>query len=87
MLHSWCLTDCSLNELFLHGYGFTWERSRGSPHRVQEKLDRCFAIANCFNICFCVNSIVIKLLRTMALQPCALRLSMDKWTLCGHFYS
>ena len=26
------LTDCSLNELFLHGYGFTWERSRGSPH-------------------------------------------------------
>ena len=26
------LTNCSLNELFLHGYGFTWERSRGSPH-------------------------------------------------------
>ena len=33
------LTDCSLNELFLHGYGFTWERSKGSPHWVQEKLD------------------------------------------------
>ena len=27
----------------MHGYGFTWERSRGSPHWVQEKLDRCFA--------------------------------------------
>ena len=40
------LTDCSLNELFLHGYGFTWEQSRGSPHWVQEKLDRCFATAN-----------------------------------------
>ena len=40
------LTDCSLNELFLHGYGFTRERSRGSPHWVQEKLDRCFAIAD-----------------------------------------
>ena len=40
------LTDCSLNELFLHGYGFTWEQSRGSPHWVQEKLDRCFVTAN-----------------------------------------
>ena len=37
------LIDYSLNELFLHGYGFTWERSRGSSHQVQEKLDRCFA--------------------------------------------
>ena len=51
--HNWlfhgfhgALTDCSLNELFLHGYGFTWERSRGSSHRVQKKLDRCFATAD-----------------------------------------
>ena len=35
------LIDYSLNELFLHGYGFTWERSRGSSHWVKEKLDRC----------------------------------------------
>ena len=42
---------------------------------------------NCFDICFCVKSIVIKLLRTMVLYPCALCLSMDKWTLCGHFCS
>ena len=40
------LTYCSLNELLLHGYGFTWERNRGSPHWVQEKLDWCFATAN-----------------------------------------
>ena len=39
------LTNCSLNELFLHGYGFTWERSRGSPQWVQEKLDLCFSTA------------------------------------------
>ena len=39
------LTDCSLNELLLHGYGFTWEQSRGSPRWVQENLDRCFATA------------------------------------------
>ena len=46
-----------------------------------------YIITNCFDICFCIKSIVIKLLRTMVLYPCALCLSMDKWTLCGHFYS
>ena len=40
------LTNYSLNKLFLHGYGFTWEWSRGSPHWVQEKLDWCFATAD-----------------------------------------
>ena len=30
----------------MHGYGFTWEWSRGSSHWVQEKMDRCFATAD-----------------------------------------
>ena len=46
-----------------------------------------YIIKNCFDICFCIKSIIIKLLRIMVLLPWALCLSMDKWTLCGHFYS
>ncbi|KAF2322214.1 hypothetical protein GH714_008689 [Hevea brasiliensis] len=32
--------DCSLCDLGMVGYAFTWERSRGQPNWVQEPLDR-----------------------------------------------
>ena len=40
------LTDCSLNELFLHVMVLLGSGVGGSPHWVQEKLDRCFATAD-----------------------------------------
>ena len=43
-----------------------------------------YIITNYFYICFCVKSILIKFLRTMVLNPCALCLSMDRWTRRGH---
>lgn len=43
---SWCLrgfrdvvTDCSLHDLPLIGYPFTWSRAKGKPHGIEERLD------------------------------------------------
>lgn len=38
------LQHCDLHEIEWLGYSYTWERSRGSPNWVREKLDR--AVAN-----------------------------------------
>ena len=33
--------DCGLMDIPLEGYPFTWERGKGTPSWVEEKLDRC----------------------------------------------
>ena len=35
--------DCGLTDVSLEGYPFTWERGKGTPTWVEEKLDRCLA--------------------------------------------
>lgn len=49
----WCLDgfrnvieECALVELDLTGGQYTWEKSKGSPNWVREKLDRAFASAD-----------------------------------------
>lgn len=37
------IEDCNLTEIDLIGGDFTWEKSKGSPNWVREKLDRAFA--------------------------------------------
>ena len=37
------ISDCRLAKLKLNGYPFTWERSRGTPNWIEEKLDKGFA--------------------------------------------
>lgn len=37
------LEESGLIELELHGGKYTWEKSRGKPEWVRERLDRCFA--------------------------------------------
>ncbi|XP_074358060.1 uncharacterized protein LOC141697539 [Apium graveolens] len=37
------IEDCGLSELDLVGGEFTWEKSKGSPNWVRERLDRAFA--------------------------------------------
>ncbi|XP_031092171.1 uncharacterized protein LOC115996872 [Ipomoea triloba] len=36
------IADCSIHEFPFEGHQFTWERSRGTPNMVEEKLDRIF---------------------------------------------
>lgn len=43
------IEDCSLLELDLVGGKFTWEKSKGTPEWVRERLDRAFATANWWN--------------------------------------
>uniref|UniRef100_A0A803PJN2 RNase H type-1 domain-containing protein n=1 Tax=Cannabis sativa TaxID=3483 RepID=A0A803PJN2_CANSA len=37
------LSDCSLNDLPLLGYQFTWERGHGSPNWIEARIDRALA--------------------------------------------
>ena len=37
------IKDCNLVELDLTGGEFTWEKSKGNPNWVRERLDRAFA--------------------------------------------
>ncbi|XP_058788236.1 uncharacterized protein LOC131662466 [Vicia villosa] len=37
------VTDCDLIDIALEGYQYTWVRSRGSAHMVEERLDRAMA--------------------------------------------
>ncbi|VFQ84297.1 unnamed protein product [Cuscuta campestris] len=37
------LSDCGLFDLGMRGYPFTWERGRGSPNWIEERLDRAVA--------------------------------------------
>lgn len=37
------IDDSCLSELDLNGGKFTWEKSKGKPEWVKERLDRCFA--------------------------------------------
>lgn len=34
------LFDCELSDLEMEGHPFTWEKSRGTPRWVEERLDR-----------------------------------------------
>lgn len=36
------ISDCALTEVDLHGGSYTWEKSKGKPTWVREKLDRVF---------------------------------------------
>jgi endonuclease/exonuclease/phosphatase family metal-dependent hydrolase len=38
--------DCDLTDINLDGYPFTWVKSRGTPHVIEERLDRAFANTN-----------------------------------------
>jgi hypothetical protein len=38
--------DCDLTDIHLDGYPFTWIKSRGSSHVLEERLDRAFANTN-----------------------------------------
>ncbi|KAL8110744.1 hypothetical protein AgCh_026472 [Apium graveolens] len=44
------IDDSLLAELELHGGKFTWERSRGKPGWLKERLDRCFATQAWWNL-------------------------------------
>jgi hypothetical protein len=37
------VSDCDLSDILLEGYPFTWIKSRGSPHVIEERLDRAMA--------------------------------------------
>ena len=37
------MLDCGLIDIPFAGYPFTWERGKGTPNWVEEKLDRCLA--------------------------------------------
>ncbi|XVE52109.1 hypothetical protein DITRI_Ditri02bG0095800 [Diplodiscus trichospermus] len=40
------IDECELVDLPLRGYGFTWERGRGTDGFVEERLDRCLGTMN-----------------------------------------
>ncbi|MCI58947.1 endonuclease/exonuclease/phosphatase family protein, partial [Trifolium medium] len=37
------ISDCDLIDIHLEGYPFTWIKSRGTSHVIEERLDRAFA--------------------------------------------
>jgi hypothetical protein len=37
------ISDCDLTDIHLDGYPFTWIKSGGTPHVIEERLDRAFA--------------------------------------------
>ncbi|MCI28520.1 hemopexin, partial [Trifolium medium] len=37
------VSDCDLTDIHLDGYPFTWVKSRGTPHVIEERLDRAMA--------------------------------------------
>lgn len=37
------VSDCDLSDIMLEGYQFTWVKSRGSEHMIEERLDRALA--------------------------------------------
>jgi hypothetical protein len=37
------VNDCDLSDNYLDGYPFTWVKSRGKPHMIEERLDRAMA--------------------------------------------
>ena len=44
------MIDCGLMDIPLEGYPFTWERGKGMPKWVEEKLDRCLASGAWLNL-------------------------------------
>ena len=42
--------DCGLMDIPLEGYPFTWERGKGMPTWVEEKLDCCLASGAWLNL-------------------------------------
>jgi hypothetical protein len=37
------ISDCDLTDIHLDGYPFTWVKSRGTSHVIEERLDRAFS--------------------------------------------
>ena len=44
------MLDCGLTDIPLEGYPFTWERGKGTPTWVEEKLDHCLASGAWLNL-------------------------------------
>ena len=44
------MIDCGLMDIPLEGYSFMWERGKGTPAWVEEKLDRCLASGAWLNL-------------------------------------
>ncbi|PNX65717.1 endonuclease/exonuclease/phosphatase family protein, partial [Trifolium pratense] len=40
------ISDCDLSDIPLEGYPFTWIKSRGTPHVIEERFDRAMASAS-----------------------------------------
>ncbi|MCI22415.1 endonuclease/exonuclease/phosphatase family protein, partial [Trifolium medium] len=37
------VSDCDLSDIQIEGHPFTWIKSRGTPHVIEERLDRAMA--------------------------------------------
>ncbi|GAU48556.1 hypothetical protein TSUD_405720 [Trifolium subterraneum] len=44
------ISDCDLSDIQLEGYPFTWIKSRGTPHVIEERLDRAMASTSWLNL-------------------------------------
>ncbi|GAU47810.1 hypothetical protein TSUD_404150 [Trifolium subterraneum] len=44
------ISDCDLSDIPLEGYPFTWIKSRGTPHVIEERLDRAMASTSWLNL-------------------------------------
>ncbi|GAU30590.1 hypothetical protein TSUD_392810 [Trifolium subterraneum] len=44
------VSDCDLTDIHLEGYPFTWIKSRGSDHVIEERLDRALASSEWLDI-------------------------------------
>ncbi|XP_058784872.1 uncharacterized protein LOC131659735 [Vicia villosa] len=44
------VSDCNLSDISLEGYQFTWVKSRGTDHMIEERLDRALATSDWFTV-------------------------------------
>ncbi|MCI07323.1 endonuclease/exonuclease/phosphatase family protein [Trifolium medium] len=54
------VNDCNLTDIYLEGYPFTWIKSGGTDHVIEERLDR--ALANSLWLSLFPNAKLINLL-------------------------
>lgn len=60
------IEDTELVEAELTGGNFTWEKSKGKPNWVRERLDRMFASKSCGNCFLCTTfQFIIRFAQTM----------------------
>ncbi|GAU45877.1 hypothetical protein TSUD_401030, partial [Trifolium subterraneum] len=44
------MNDCNLIDIYLEGYPYTWSKSRGTDHAIEERLDRALANSSWMSI-------------------------------------